>query len=83
MKTIEEIKNEVAVTYKYSSWENLIIELILNSFEYSRFQRIENEVATEYAKQCCEAQKEACCIALKDYPIRTQMLVHDTPNVVK
>lgn len=46
MKNLAEIKNEVARRRGYPDWENFVMSII-------------DEATLEYAKQCCEAQRES------------------------
>lgn len=74
MKTIdlEEIKNQVAVKYGYKDWE---------WFPFEERGRRVDEVATEYAKQCCDEQIKACAEGIEnlEYP---KEHVLSTSNVV-
>lgn len=55
---IEEIKHKVARQKGFQSWRNLYV--VLSSSRDDKFFEYENEVAEEYAKQCCDEQKIAC-----------------------
>lgn len=61
MKTIEEIKNEVAVKHGYKDWLELCHHYQYVEFSHNEFNGYLNEVATEYAKQCCDEQIKECC----------------------
>lgn len=60
MKTLEEIKKEVAVKYRFKSWERILELVSLRDCPINWFEEYENEVAEEYARQCCEEQIKAC-----------------------
>lgn len=58
MKTIEEIKNEVAVRHGYDNWPDLICKMLHVGWRMSAFLKYENEAMDEHAKQAAEAQRE-------------------------
>lgn len=61
MKTLEEIKNKVAVNAGYENWINIMFYhnsgMVISSYQFSL---IINQVAEEYARQCCTEQIKAC-----------------------
>lgn len=79
MKSIEEIKNQVAVRHGFKKWSH--IPMVKKGLYI-------DEVAYEYAKQCCQTQIVKCTINLNvDYLKRTEKYsdavnsILNTPNV--
>lgn len=62
MKTIDEIKKEVAKKHQIESWESLTWSL---KYQANPNKYI-NECMQEYAKQVAEAQREACAKPYKE-----------------
>lgn len=58
-KDLTEIKNEVAQKHGYVNWADVIDNHALWAISDIEFISIENEAMLEYAKQCCEAQRES------------------------
>jgi len=88
MKTIEEIKNEVAVKHGCTNWI-ILVRKVNCGISYTDFINIENEVATKYAKQCCDEQIKACAenVAIRDEELNpsyelAEFSILNTPNVV-
>lgn len=91
MKTIEEIKNEVAVKNRYGKWDDIMFYHNGggSSLSAEKLSNMVNEVAEEYAKQRCQTQIVNCTINLNiDYPKGTEKYsdavnsILETPNVV-
>lgn len=89
MKNIEEIKNEVAVKHGYVDFKHIKGCILLGKIDPSFVEYILNEIAEEYAKQCCQTQIVNCTINLNvDYPKGTEKYsdavnsILNTPNVV-
>lgn len=92
---LEEIKNEVAVSYGYNDWKDLLkmhvrLNHVVTSAEYSieALSNYENEAMQEYAKQCCDEQIHMCAenanafIGIYDEPLVAKCSILSTPNVV-
>lgn len=60
MKTIEEIKNEVSVKHGYESFYFMLLHMYAGESKPIDVSDIISEAMQEYAKQCCEEQKNAC-----------------------
>lgn len=86
MKSIEQIKNEVAVKNGYADWLDLMTQYKLElKISYSRLNLYIDEVADKYAKQCCEEQIKACAESFdKDDSLDkcSMSAILNTPNVV-
>lgn len=90
MKLIEEIKNSVAVKYGFENFNRFAN----NCIDIDLFNDIINEVAEQYAKQCCDEQIKACSESATanvvydsfdgtyDAVVSKKSIVN-TPNVVK
>jgi len=84
MIDLEKIKNEVAVKHGYNMWLDILgIFSTSTDISYLQLIELENEVATEYARQMCDEQIHACSIAVNSERLMAQRLVQSTPNVVK
>lgn len=57
MKPLEEIKNQVAVKHGYSDWEHIL---------FNERWKFTDEVAEEYARQCCESKLRRVVSSLKN-----------------
>lgn len=56
MKTLEQIKNEFAVSKGYRDWESLMIEVCY--FSNEEFFKHENKVMKIYARECLKLASE-------------------------
>lgn len=58
MKNLEVIKNEVAVKNRYGKWDDIMFYHNGggSSLSAEKLSNMVNEVAEEYAKQCCDEQ---------------------------
>lgn len=65
MKTLTEIKNEVAQRHGYDTWSELLDEVDGLVYEIYDVDAVFNEAILEYAKQCCEAQRESDALAAR------------------
>lgn len=72
MKTIEEIKNEIAVKHGYKDYNHAYMNM--RSIAISEFI---DEVAEQYAKQRCDEQIDKCFEFSGNQPF-----IRNTPNVV-
>jgi len=87
MKSIEEIKNEVAVNNGFVDWRAVMFyhKQSLNTEEFSE---IVDQVAYEHAQQCCDEQirecKEGIILSISNITYRRKAanIVANTPNVV-
>ena len=83
MKTIEEIKNEVAVKHGYKDWRDADL-----CTSYDQSDALVSEAMQEYAKQRCDEQILQCAEVLKKGTPNKLMngnlkeYVIQTPNVV-
>lgn len=84
MKTIQEIKNEVAVNNGYVDWRAVMFyhKQPLNTEEFSE---IVNEAMQQYAKQCCDELRTKIGVFLvdKNHVKASLDLMSFNPNVVK
>lgn len=91
MKTIEEIKNEVAKKHGYDNWTDLICQMLHVGWRMTEFLKYENEAMQEYAKQCCdEHEKNILAIIDKATPnelpngnLKLSIQILSTPNVAE
>lgn len=69
MKTLEQIKNDYAVSRGYSDWENLITSMIFNSVPKSTIGKL-TELEKHMDNICIIAQKECLKLASDNILIR-------------
>lgn len=69
MKTIEQIKNQVAKRHGYAGWIDALCELMHYRYRPNEFEAMENIAIIEWGNQCKEAQRESDAKAVdKDVP---------------
>lgn len=85
MKTIEEIKNEVALKHGYDNWPDLICQMLHVGWRMTAFLKYENEAIQEYAKQCCDEQIKACAEKYDNSndELDYYQVIISTPNVAE
>lgn len=66
MKSIEQIKDEVAVKHNFKRWKDTMHDIGRRSLI-----KMMEEVSTEYAKEACKQQREMCA---EDLPTDTSEL---------
>lgn len=89
MKNLEEIKEGVAIKHGFKNWFSLTNHCWQN-LQFKRLHDCEDEVAEEYAKQCCDEQIKACAEKAQDEATSSyagEIIVEvdsilNTPNVV-
>jgi len=74
MKTLEQIKYEVAIKHGYENFEQVITDIDLDKLSGNTVEYILNECMQEHAKQMCIKQKQLCYV---DYNNDKNVL--DTP----
>lgn len=88
MKTLEQIKNDYAVSKGYIDWHSVIRIYALEYIEYEEYLFLENEVMKIYAMECLKlANKnlslEECGFDDRDYGITNEKNIikwNKTPN---
>ena len=78
MKTIEEIKNEVAVKHGYKNWHDADL-----CTSYDQSDALVTEAMQEYAKQCCDEQIKACAENSSSTNPKDYLLGNMKSNVLK
>ena len=84
MKTLEEIKNEVAIEIGYENYNEYIKELYKNADFYfiERLNRLNNEIAERYAKKVAIASLEKASENAKTKHFSTKNMIDFSKIVV-
>ena len=82
MIDLEKIKNEVAVKHGYNMWLDILgVFSTSTDISYLQLIELENQVATEYARQMCHNQIISCANEVIDEDYFYEVVLN-TPNVV-
>ena len=84
MKTLEEIKNEVAIEIGYENYNEYIKELYKNADFYfvERINKLNNEIAKRYAKEVAIASLEKASENAKLKTFSTKNLIDFSKKMV-